>query len=747
MSSIRNAVLPLVILLSLLFGACGAYFNTYYNAKQAYDEGVRTLDRSGERSARNSFDKCLRVSSKLLQFYPESRWVDNTILLIGQCYVHMDQHHRALRKFDELEARFPDSELLNEARIWRARSLLALERDDACLSELGRLKGQKLSRQLQVELNRVYEELYRGENDLGRLIDTQQRLLEVARKRSDKARINVNIARTYEELGDWEKALKHFGNSRRYPSSHDLLLESWLGSLDNMLRLGRLETAERRLRKLEKDERFFERRHTLQLRRAWLAEARGNPQEAISLWRTILEDFRSTESSSAAAYGLGRRFLLIDMEPDSAEVYYKRAKQEKGSSIWADSSQAALDLLGHLRDTRNSISELDGALSRLTWELIPDSARTYRAQNLLESLRPALLDSLDRADTLGVATADSSIVDGPAEDPASIEPDRRPKGNSRRSKLFDFKRKEREAMRADSLRRVQVEDSLAQVVESRRLARLDSLWIESILDTLSQPAIDSNRVAAEMDSLQRQLLEERFTFAELQARKLGRPEQADSLLLLLLKDPAASDEQAARLHYAYGRLRLVQFEDSSGYRWLERLIEQYPLALAANPARSLLGLPPAVTSEDSAAVLLEEAQAKWLDGSELEAVLEAYQTCAERYPESRAAYTAWIAMGVIALEDLENPTLAEEQFREAMRRFPDGEANDQLRQRLGLASLDLEEEEEELPDQQVSLSQVRQDDEGRFVDPELELSVEQRLAALRERFATVGRVAVDRTLE
>ncbi len=747
----------LLMSLLLLGMGCGAYFNTYYNAREAYDEGVRTQERSGDRAARTSFDKCLRVSSKLLQFYPESRWVDNTILLIGQCYVHMEQYHRALRKFDELEARFPDSELMPDVRIWRARSLLALERDEACRAELGRLKGLKLNREQRVELNKVWATLHQSEEDLDRLVETQQKLLEIARKKSDKTRINLEIAHSYEALGEWELALKHFGNARRHRPNHELLLESWLGSLDNMLRLGRLQTVERRLKKLKKDERFFDERHALLLREAWLFEAKGQVTQAEEAWRGILLEHKSTTSSSASAYGLARRFLIQKAEPDSAEVYYKRSKQEKSTSIWADSSASALDLLGNLRSTQNSARDLDLAMQYLLNGLNPDTARVRMAAARLENLRPGLLDSLNAAFDSALAlnplpeadsTAKPDALPEIATEPQTSEDEPAAKGKSRRRKLFDFDRKEREEARQDSLEAAQRADSLASVAAARLQAERDSVWTLAILDTLTTPVIDSLTIMQESDSLARLLVEERFTYAELLARKLRRLDQADSLYSLLLADSTTGDEQMARLWYAYGRMKIVQQRDTSGYDWMRDLVERYPLALASNPARAMLGLPPAVTAEDSAAVLLDRAQTLRFEGTvQLGEVLAAYRACTERYPETQAAYTAWIAMGVLALEDLENPAMAEESFRQALRRFPDGEANTQLLRRLGIAVLEEEAAEVDIPVQEIEVSVEQRDESGRFTDQDLQLDIEERLDKLRQRFESIGRISLERVLE
>lgn len=767
-------VLPLLLALCL---GCGAYYNTYYNAQRAYKKGERVFADSGAKNARSNYDECLRISSKLLQFYPNSRWVDNTILLVGQCYVRMDQQRRALRKFEELEASFPDSPLLPRARIWRARALLALENKDACLEELARLPLEELSREDRVEALRVYADLYRLEGERERLVQTLDRLLAVARRNQDRAVIHLDMAAVQEESGNWTDALKHYNAVRRYRPLHSPLLKSWLGSLDNNLRLGNLDVVERRLNKLDKDERFYPDRHALQVRRAWLLEKQARIGEARAGWMAVLKEFPRTESSAASAFSLGRAFLFHDGQLDSARVYFKRTSSEQSSSGWADSSAQSLLLVEALDRTHKEIKRLDGLLARSAAGLDPDSVRRDFALTLLPKLR-ARQDSL-KADSLRAHTPPDSLAPadslgdleakaapptakptapsprkgptpGPKLKPApgdSLEAPGRKSGS--RVRLFDFQKKEREAERADSLQRAQQADSLRKAVEGRLRARQDSLLLSAVLDTLSHhPAIDSLRLQATSDSLAGLRFEQFFYLAELQQSRMRRPASADSLLSLLLEEPRASEEQAARLRYTYGSLRLDAFADTSGRRWLGEVVERWPLSLAANPARDRLGLPRTMSQEDSAGVRLEQAERLRLQGADPLASLRGYRQVADDYPTTPQAATALLAAAAVAWEELENPRLASVLYRRFLRYHPQHEAADQIRRRLGQAVAEPEEEEvQEVASQVVEASQAQLDAGGGFVDPEAEKPLLERLQALRLRFRELGRVKVEQILE
>ena len=757
-------VLRLALALLLLGAGCGAYFNTYYNASKAYRKGEATLEgASGAKAARSSYDDCLKISSKLLQFYPDSRWVDDTVLLIGQCYYRLDQHHRAIRKFDELEASYPDSPLLPRARIWRARSYLALGREDDCLSDLARMDLAELERADRTEALRVYAELYRGEKSRDRLLEVLGRSLEEARFR-DKADLNADMAATLEEEGRWEDALRHYNAVRRYRPAHSLLFRSWLGTLDNSLRLGRLDQVERRVSKLRKDERFYEERHALDLREGWLKERQGRLPEARVTWALILKDFPRTESSAAASYSLGRSFLVVDDQLDSARTYLKRTASEKQGSAWADSSTQQLALLETLDKSRKEIRRLDGLWTQRRTALDPDSARLTLARSFLPSLR-ARRDSLVADSLKGLkAAADSAMaVDSlslsavPQAKPAdSLHVSKEPEGRKgSRTRLFNFQRKEREAARADSLREAQHADSLRLALEQALRRREDSLWVAAVLDTLSRtPSIDSLRLGTEADSLSRLAFDQRFYLSEVLLQRLGRASQADSLLALLCDNPVATGEQLSRAQFAAARLKLDQGADSSARSGLRELLDKWPMSPVANAARDLLGLPRMLSAEDSAAVLLELAENRWQAEADPLTSLADYGRVAERYPGLPPSATALLAAGAIAWEDLENPVLAAASYRRFLKDFPEHAMADAVRRRLGQA---VEEKssakgkgpgktvEEEA--QQVATAQAVTDEAGAFMDPDQQKPLGTRLQEFRLRFKELGRLRLEQILE
>lgn len=113
----------LVIL--LLLNGC-AYFNTFYNAEHYYESGVQPLEDGGSVN-KALLDKSIEKSSKILQFHPKSKYVDDALLLIGKSYMYTGEYTKAIRKFSELIDYFPNSEYFEECMFYMGKTYLLQE--------------------------------------------------------------------------------------------------------------------------------------------------------------------------------------------------------------------------------------------------------------------------------------------------------------------------------------------------------------------------------------------------------------------------------------------------------------------------------------------------------------------------------------------------------------------------------------------------------------------------------------------
>ncbi|MFO8061416.1 MAG: tetratricopeptide repeat protein [bacterium] len=108
----------IIVLLLIITSGC-AYFNTFYNARYYYEKAVKPLE-NNQKPNTGYLDKAIEKSSKILQFHPQSRYVEEALMIIGKSYMYKGEYTKAIRKFEELERYYPDSRYTDEMVYFKA---------------------------------------------------------------------------------------------------------------------------------------------------------------------------------------------------------------------------------------------------------------------------------------------------------------------------------------------------------------------------------------------------------------------------------------------------------------------------------------------------------------------------------------------------------------------------------------------------------------------------------------------------
>jgi len=100
----------LISLISILLLSC-AYFNTFYNAKTYFNAAEREYKKEGKLTPkiRQNYNKVIEKCSKILEFYPRSKYVDDAVFLTALSYKRLGERVKAEKKFKELFEFFPES--------------------------------------------------------------------------------------------------------------------------------------------------------------------------------------------------------------------------------------------------------------------------------------------------------------------------------------------------------------------------------------------------------------------------------------------------------------------------------------------------------------------------------------------------------------------------------------------------------------------------------------------------------------
>ncbi len=112
----RKTSLILLAFACVIFGC--AYYNTFYNARKAFEEGERirlnqqTPDGSIPPLAVASYELAIENAGLVLRDHPGSSLVDDALVLIGDARAIQGQHLQAISRYEQVLRLFPDSELV-----------------------------------------------------------------------------------------------------------------------------------------------------------------------------------------------------------------------------------------------------------------------------------------------------------------------------------------------------------------------------------------------------------------------------------------------------------------------------------------------------------------------------------------------------------------------------------------------------------------------------------------------------------
>ncbi|MBM4117729.1 tetratricopeptide repeat protein [bacterium] len=329
----------LLLLLTIAgLGGC-AYFNTYTNARRFFREAETTpLGPDGRITpgARKAYDSCVEKCKKLMELYPDSKWVDDTLYLISRAYFGKGEYGSCLRRLDELDERFPEHRWRESVLYMRGVSLLEEGDEAKAIVALERLQEEFPSSTYLAEgLFRRGEAEYRLGN--WSAAETAYRRLLASMAESefhDAARLKIALAQR--ELKQDSLAVASLAELARVGRDRRRVFEGQLAAVEILLAQRRLDECAAVIEEIELVAESFQSRGQVLLLKGRLAEARGELAEAITLFENIAGEFPSSTTAAEAWYRIG--LLRQNRENDLAEAIkaYDAAAKAGPRSVFGD---------------------------------------------------------------------------------------------------------------------------------------------------------------------------------------------------------------------------------------------------------------------------------------------------------------------------------------------------------------------------------------------------------------------------
>ncbi len=383
---LQRFFLSLTTLTLLVLSGCsigsfiGAYFNTYYNAQKAFDEAEAEVLGGAQQQAavrterpylapfdvppqtRTKFATVIEKCSKLLQYHPESKLVDDALLMIGKSYFYQNELQSAQRKFNELLSTYPESDLALEAKLllaqthYRNNDKTAAAALAAELFEEAKARGEDA---LTAEAGRLIGHFHRENKNYEEALRYFAAAAELAATADDRATLHRRVAEMNIQLGNYAKAADAFARSEDEGSSYISKYRGLIGKARMLSKLGKHEESLALLEEMVRNTNYREFFGEISLEIGNVYRDEKDYRAAEEQYRYVDTAYARSEYAAHAYYQLGLLYETHYGNYDSARVAYDKGKAEFPQADITPEIVKRSELFGRYFTYRNEILRND----------------------------------------------------------------------------------------------------------------------------------------------------------------------------------------------------------------------------------------------------------------------------------------------------------------------------------------------------------------------------------------------------
>ncbi len=329
-----------------------AHYNTFYNAKKNYQSGLDKvlsvkLDYSPEipiriheaplNSGAQDFEKAIDKGAEVLRKHPNSKWVDDAILLIGKSYYFRKEYFSSEQKFQELYQSSESDDFVQEAVIWKSRVYLEMKLFDLGIQYLNEqilLLEDIWSKNKDFEAKSILAQFYVAQENWDLAAPLLEESVPKLKKKEYRERGFFLLGQVYDNLNEPDKALVAFNKVEKNYSDYNLQYLAKRKKAENARALGDYETALTTFTEMVKDDKNLEFKPELQYEIGRTLQNTNSFKEAEVVYLEILSDqLRRPKAETAAKtyYGLAeiQRYGYNNFQ--MAAAYYDTASRQNVS--------------------------------------------------------------------------------------------------------------------------------------------------------------------------------------------------------------------------------------------------------------------------------------------------------------------------------------------------------------------------------------------------------------------------------
>ncbi len=427
--TMRNAprlFVYLALLLGMSLSGC-AYFNTFYLARKNFNDGERFRKRDGEvrTDTKKYYDDAIKNASGILQDYKDSKYVDDSLYIIGMSYFHFrtpDSFVRARTKFDELLKAFPKSEYAPDARYYRARCLMEMNQMDDARIDLNELITNG-NRSMRGRAGLVLAEIQSRAEQWDELVATADKIIASGPENDTFCEAMMYRGEALFRLEKYQEAVDTFKKLQKKKMKPAMRFRSNSRFAASLGKLGNYDEALQTLSAMQGKGEFARFAPNVRLELGKILELKGDTERAVEAYSTMAADYPDSVAGHEAWYRVGIITLKnIDKVGDARDAFAKVIIGKKVDESWFIDAGAKVAQIDTMKVRIARIEKLkDDVILRarerfllaelLTYSLYHPEAALLQYTKILEeapksefAVRSAFMSGVAALDTSGVSS-------------------------------------------------------------------------------------------------------------------------------------------------------------------------------------------------------------------------------------------------------------------------------------------------------------------------------------------------------
>jgi tetratricopeptide (TPR) repeat protein len=315
----RSGVLVwLILVLSLLFVAGCAKYNTYFNAKRDFDEAEHVREEAIRKhqdppepsgNQKTKYLDSIKKAQKILDEYPGHSLTDDALFLQAKAHSRLSSYRQSIKKLELLFLNYPATEYQEEALYLQALNYLMVGALDRSQEYLDMLSSQYPDSKFQSETLKVSGDNSYALEDWETAVSSYQDYLDQFPKDKEVDRIGLKLAECYWELDNYQRASEVLQIVSDATTSAELGFRSRLLRARVHVRLGDFEVTEMLLGGLREEAPIYSSEGQVVLIEAESLVAQGKGQDAAPLIESMPVEWNTPIVKARAADILGYLYL------------------------------------------------------------------------------------------------------------------------------------------------------------------------------------------------------------------------------------------------------------------------------------------------------------------------------------------------------------------------------------------------------------------------------------------------------